>query len=61
MEDCGEQRPRHRHLGELKDHVAAMADDPRPDLDQPLAQRRQRSPGDLVRQRQRSVGSSQKL
>jgi hypothetical protein len=40
-QDAGEQGARYRHLGELKDHVAAMADDPGADLHELLAQRGQ--------------------
>ena len=45
---------RHGDLGELKDDVAPMAHEPRTDLDQPLAQGRERPLRHLVRQRQRA-------
>jgi hypothetical protein len=38
-QDRGEQRTRHRHLGQLEDHVAAVAHDPGTDLDQPLSRK----------------------
>jgi hypothetical protein len=37
-EDLGEQRSRNRHLGQLENHVTAMAHEPGADLDQLLAQ-----------------------
>jgi hypothetical protein len=37
-QDLCEQRSRHRHLGQLEHHVAAVAHDPGADLDQLLAQ-----------------------
>jgi hypothetical protein len=56
--DLGEQRSRHRHLGQLKGHVTAVAHEPRADLDQLLAQGRQRPLRDRVRQRPASAGCS---
>ena len=53
-QDLGEQRPRHRHLGQLEDEVAAVAHDPGADLDQLLAQRGQRPMLDPLRQGQRA-------
>jgi hypothetical protein len=47
-QDFGEQRPWHRDLGELEHHVAAVPDDPPADLDQLLAQGRQRPLLDLL-------------
>jgi hypothetical protein len=41
--NAAEQRSRHRHLGQLEHHVAAVAHDPGADLDQLLAQDRERS------------------
>jgi hypothetical protein len=52
--DRSEQRPLHRDLGQLADEVAAVLDDPGADLDQLLAQRRQRPLLDLVGQDQRA-------
>ena len=40
-QDLVEQLPRHRHLGQLEDDIAAMADDPGADLHQPFAQGRE--------------------
>ena len=56
-QDLGEQRPRHRHLGELEDHVAPVPHDPGADLDQLLAQGRQRPLLNLLRQGQRAQES----
>jgi hypothetical protein len=47
-QDFGEEHPRHRHLGQLEDDVAAVAHDPGADLDQLLAQRGQRPLRDRV-------------
>ena len=47
-QDLGEQRSRHRHLGQLEDDVAAVAHDAGADLDQLLAQGRQRPVLDLL-------------
>ena len=44
-QDRGEQRPRHRHLGELENHVPPVPHDPGADLHEPLAQRRERPLG----------------
>ena len=41
-EDLLEQRLRHRHLRHLESHVPGVPDDPRPGLDEFLAQCRQR-------------------
>ena len=38
-QNLGEELPRHGHLGQLEDHVAAVAHDPGADLHQLLAQR----------------------
>jgi hypothetical protein len=38
VQDLGEQGARHRYLGQLDHHVAAVAHDPGADLDQLLAQ-----------------------
>lgn len=51
-QDLGEQRPRHRHLGQLEDGVATVPDDPGANLDQLLAQRGQRPMFDLLGQDQ---------
>jgi hypothetical protein len=51
-QDLGKQGARHCDLGQLEHDVAAMAHDPGADLDQFLAQRRQRPMLDLRRQRQ---------
>ena len=53
-QDLGEQGSGHRHLGQLEDDVAAMAHDPGADLDQLLAQGRQRPMLDLLGQGQRA-------
>ena len=56
-QDLGEQGSRHRHLGQLEHHVAAVAHDPGADLDQLLAQRRQRPVLDLLRAGPACAGS----
>jgi hypothetical protein len=48
-QDLREQRPWHRHLGQLEHDVAAMAYDPGADLDQLLAQGGQRPMLDPLR------------
>jgi hypothetical protein len=48
--DLGEQGSGQRHLGQLEDDVASMAHDPGTDLDQLLAQRRERPLLNLLRQ-----------
>jgi hypothetical protein len=53
-QEVGEQRPWHRHLGQLEDDVAAVAYDPGADLDQLLAQRRERPVLDIRGQGQRT-------
>jgi hypothetical protein len=53
-QDRGEQRPRYGYLSELEDDIPPVAHDPGADLDQALAQRRQRPLGHLIRQRQRA-------
>jgi hypothetical protein len=52
-QDLREQRSGHCHLGQLEHHVTAVTHDPRADLDQLLAQGRQRQLCHLVRQHQR--------
>jgi hypothetical protein len=47
-QDLDEQGARHRHLGQLEHDVATMAHDPGADLDQLLAQRRERPMLDLL-------------
>ncbi len=42
VEDRGEQVPRHRHLGQLKEHVLRVPRYLRSDLDELFPQRRQR-------------------
>jgi hypothetical protein len=54
MQNLGKQGARHCHLGQLEHHVAAMAHDPCADLDQLLAQGRERPMLDLPRQGQRA-------
>jgi hypothetical protein len=51
-QDLREQRPRRRHLCELEHHVAAVTDDPGANLDQLLAQCRERPMLDPLRQGQ---------
>jgi hypothetical protein len=46
----GEQGARHRHLGQLEDHVAVVAHDPGADLHELLAQGRERPMRHFVRQ-----------
>ena len=50
VEDRGEQVPRHRHFGQLKCDVFRVPGDLGSDLDQFLAERRQRPMRDILRQ-----------
>jgi hypothetical protein len=61
VQDVGGQGPGHRHLGQLEHDVAAVAHDPGTDLDQPLAQRRERPMLDRLGQRQRLVSGGRAL
>ena len=53
-QDRGEQCARHRHLGELEHHIAAVAHDPGADFTSFSRKRGQRPLLDLLRQRQRA-------
>ena len=53
-QDLGEQHSRHGDLGHLEGDIAAVADDPRADLDQLLSQAGQRPVLDRLGRRQRA-------